>query len=146
VPAPTQTTPVLDLRVYETAVFTHRPSKAEFKKLLEYFGMPRQEDPNRALREMVKVLSDDNRRLEHQMRAVEYSLQREELYKWAVDGALLAVRVLAKVVSSKTADGRRARAEARQLLEERGIRPPGTLGASRKRRKRRRQHPIDRTK
>ena len=139
---PTKATPVLELRFYETTVFTSKPSKAELKKLREYFGMPKQ-DPNRVLREMIKALSEDNRRLEHQVRAVEYSLQREELYRWAVDAALLAVRVLAKAVSSKTADGRRARAEARRLLEERGVRPPGTLGASRTRRKRRRRHPVD---
>jgi uncharacterized Rmd1/YagE family protein len=107
-----------------------------------YVATPRK-DPNRILKEMVEILRKENQQLEHQVRVSERAAQRIELFEAAIDNAMLAVRILAKAVSSKTATGKKARAEARQLLEERGLRPPGTLGSSRVKR-RRRKRPLDR--
>jgi uncharacterized Rmd1/YagE family protein len=100
-------------------------------------------DPNRILREMVEILRKENQQLEHQVRVSERAAQRIEMFEAAIDNAMLAVRILAKAVSPKTAVGKKARADARQLLEERGLRPPGTLGSSRTKR-RRRKRPLDR--
>ena len=49
-------------------------------------------------------------------------------------GTLLeAVSILAASISSTNREGREVRAEARKLLESRGIPPPSTLGSSRER-------------
>lgn len=50
-----------------------------------------------------------------------------------------AVRILADVIPPDTAQGRRARQEARVLLEAKKITPPSTLGSSRARKTRRRR-------
>ncbi len=75
----------------------------------------------------------ENANLKHKMRVVHAEEDREALYD--------AVRVLASAVSNDTAIGRRARQEARKILETRRIQPPSALGASRvkksKKRKRR---------
>lgn len=105
-------------------------------------AMARQ-DQNRVLREMVELLRHENQTLESQVRAAERRSLEADLYCRAAESALLAVRVLAKGVSSKTTEGKRLRATARQLLEEAGLHPPGTLGSSRNTRKRRRKHPVD---
>lgn len=44
-----------------------------------------------------------------------------------------AVELLAAQVSNNTRDGRNARTAARQALEKRHVKPPSTLGSSRKR-------------
>jgi ribosomal protein L19E len=54
----------------------------------------------------------------------------DELEAW-----MDAVRVLAEQVSNTTGAGRRARVEARQILEAKKIRPPHSLGTSRNRKK-----------
>lgn len=50
-----------------------------------------------------------------------------------VDALLEAVSILADSISSARREGRKVRAEARRLLESRGILPPSTLGSSRNR-------------
>lgn len=102
---------------------------------------------NRALRELLKVLRDENTSLEHQVRAAESfggrASVRADASEMALTYAMLAVRILAKAVSSTTVEGRKARAAAREVLEQRGIRPPGTLGSSRTKKRRRRQRLDD---
>lgn len=44
-----------------------------------------------------------------------------------------ACRILADAVTNSTSAGRRAREEARELMESNKIRPPSTLGSSRSR-------------
>lgn len=94
-------------------------------------------NPNRAFREMLEILKRENGQLEHQVRTAESAARGKELAENALEGAMLAVRILAKGVTSKTAAGKRLRAEARKALEECGLRPPGTLGNSREKKRRR---------
>lgn len=51
------------------------------------------------------------------------------------DALLEALCELARAVSNTRRDGREARERARKVLEDRGIKPPSTLGSSRNRRK-----------
>ena len=55
------------------------------------------------------------------------------------EAAISAVRILAYQVSNETAQGKQARSDARKLLEKHKIRPPHSLGSSRKRKARRKK-------
>ncbi len=69
-----------------------------------------------------------------------HGLERRAASAEASSEALFnAVRILADVIPPDTARGRKARQEARVLLEEKKITPPSTLGSSRVRKRRRRR-------
>lgn len=96
-----------------------------------------------SLREENQELESKNRSLQSQVRRLENEAlgfsQRVQSAE-SVRGALYdAVRVLAGALTNRTAQGRRAREVARAFLESSGITPPGTLGSSRKRKRRKRK-------
>jgi len=105
-------------------------------------GQKPRANPNRILREMVEILRKENIELETKVRSMERHMVKHSIRSHAAEDALLAtaeaVRVLAKQVSSETTLGKKARAEARSILEKAGVKPPGTLGSSRERKRRRR--------
>jgi hypothetical protein len=75
----------------------------------------------------------ENELLHFKSRTVRAEEDREAIFD--------AIRALSDVVSNDTMQGRRARQEARKLLETQKIRPPSALGSSRGTRiKRRRCH------
>lgn len=80
---------------------------------------------NRSLQSQVSNL--ENNRLRDRQRAH----RGEEVMTILYD----AVRILADEVPNTTAKGRKARERARQVLEQSGVTPPGTLGSSRTRSK-----------
>lgn len=99
-------------------------------------------NPNRILREMVEILRKENIELETKVRAMEKHHLLHGIRSEAAEARMLvmseAVRVLARAVSADTAIGKKVRAEARAILEQAGLKPPGTLGSSRERKRRRR--------
>ena len=91
----------------------------------------------------LKVLRQDLHEAQSDLRAARKALagvengaaaQERRLVAAELDAEALlnAVRALAVAVPSTTAAGRRVRAEARQYLEARRIKPPSSLGASRR--------------
>lgn len=85
----------------------------------------RLESKIRGNEQTIRTLENNQARLER--RAVASEDDAEAL--------LNATRVLAAVIPPDTAQGRKVRQEARQLLEKRKISPPSTLGSSRNRRR-----------
>jgi hypothetical protein len=92
----------------------------------------------------VVVLRSKLAELESEVRALKVSLAfhenwylRLEREKTAADDhaevLFNACRILAGALSNSTSAGRRAREEARELLESNKIHPPSTLGSSRAR-------------
>lgn len=92
------------------------------------------------------VLRKRNRELKSQLRASQEQRHRAErdaaravlelnTVEETFTAFFIAVAKLAMEVSNKSREGREAREIARKALEEAGIRPPSTLGASRQRKK-----------
>ena len=105
--------------------------------------------------EALEVLRKKNRELEAELKKAKNNLHRAEKKLMQADIDVLAakrawvalfggVMALSEAVSNTTRAGRNARERARKLLEDEGIRPPSSLGSSRKRhpqKKRRKKKP-----
>ena len=89
------------------------------------------------LRKKNRELDQENKSLKERLRAYEALTAREGLEAQTVrrsfDALIGAVSVLAEQVPNKSRAGREARELARRRLEEKGIKPPSSLGSSRKR-------------
>lgn len=94
--------------------------------------------------EAIEVLRKKNRELEEELKRAKSNLAKaeKELAQASIDvkarqrawvALFGAVLVLSEVVSNTTRAGRVARERARKLLENEDIRPPSSLGFSRKR-------------
>lgn len=82
-----------------------------------------------SLRSQLSTL--ENNRLKYEQRSITAEDGQSVLFD--------AVRILADAINNDTASGRAARTRARKILEDSQITPPGTLGFSRARKKRRKR-------
>jgi hypothetical protein len=99
-------------------------------------------EPKKVIKDVMAILREKNLEMSKQLRILEAKLASSEneqakLLRTSVaatadaEALLGAVRVLSDMVESKTSPGRKARQDARQLIEQRGMQPPYTLGSSR---------------
>lgn len=102
--------------------------------------------------QLFSVLQTENKELHTQLAANKRYLAEQENLRLKLsrakdtaedDREILydVVRILADQVTAKTAAGRKAREEARKLLEKNKIAPPSTLGSSRNRKPLKRNRP-----
>jgi len=100
--------------------------------------------------EVSEILRKKNRELESELRKAEVRIKalenavlksnrRESAAEAQSEAFYGAIRVLAAHVSNSLSEPRKARETARQLVEDTGATPPGTLGSSRNRPKTKRQ-------